>query len=84
MSMPSPIEFKKSSTQDASVRRDGAGAILQFPAPTGSGDQPQAPSLTAPIPARKRGKRMSRRKGQNPKVRVGKRADGTEYYFFQY
>ncbi len=37
-----------------------------------------------PIPARKRGKCMSRRKGQNPKVRVGKRADGTQYYFFQY
>lgn len=27
---------------------------------------------------------MSRRKGQNPKVRVGQRADGTKYYFFQY
>ena len=27
---------------------------------------------------------MSRRKGQNPKVRVGTRADGTQYYFFQY
>lgn len=27
---------------------------------------------------------MSRRKGQNPKVRVAKRADGTKYYFFQY
>jgi len=26
----------------------------------------------------------ARRKGQNPKVRVGKRADGTQYYFFQY
>jgi hypothetical protein len=39
---------------------------------------------TPPIPARKRGKCMSRRKGQNPKVRVGKRADGTQYYFFQY
>src|SRR5437660_10697128 len=37
-----------------------------------------------PIPARKRGKCMSRRKGQNPKVRVGKRADGAQYYFFQY
>ena len=38
-----------------------------------------------PVPAtRKRGKCMSRRKGQNPKVRVGKRADGTKYYFFQY
>ncbi|HUI75539.1 MAG TPA: site-specific integrase [Candidatus Acidoferrum sp.] len=27
---------------------------------------------------------MSRRKGQNPKVRVDKRADGAQYYFFQY
>ncbi|MFY9527848.1 MAG: tyrosine-type recombinase/integrase [Candidatus Acidiferrales bacterium] len=27
---------------------------------------------------------MSRRSGQNPAVRVGKRADGTKYYFFQY
>jgi integrase len=27
---------------------------------------------------------MSRRNGQNPKVRVGKRADGTQYFFFQY
>jgi hypothetical protein len=38
-----------------------------------------------PVPAtRKRGKRMSRRKGQNPDVRVGERADGKKYYFFQY
>lgn len=27
---------------------------------------------------------MSRRRGQNPKVRVGKRADGTRYFYFQY
>src|SRR5258708_15229086 len=27
---------------------------------------------------------MSRRKGQNPEVRVGERADGKKYYFFQY
>lgn len=27
---------------------------------------------------------MSRRKGQNPEVRVAERADGKEYYFFQY
>jgi integrase len=27
---------------------------------------------------------MSRRKGQNPTVRVGKRADGTKYFYFQY
>src|SRR6266852_1306439 len=47
---------------------------------------PNAPVtiLPPPFPARKRGKCMSRRKGQNPKLRVGKRADGTKYYFFQY
>jgi integrase len=27
---------------------------------------------------------MSRRSGQDPSVRIGKRADGSEYYFFQY
>jgi hypothetical protein len=27
---------------------------------------------------------MSRRKGQNPKVRVGQRVDGTKYYFIQF
>jgi hypothetical protein len=27
---------------------------------------------------------MSRRNGQNPNVRVGQRADGTKYYFFQF
>jgi len=27
---------------------------------------------------------MSRRTGQNPEVHVGKRADGTKYFFFQY
>jgi len=26
----------------------------------------------------------ARRKGQNPKVRIGERADGKKYYFFQY
>jgi hypothetical protein len=37
-----------------------------------------------PVPARKRGKCMTRRTGQNPKVRVGKRASGEKYFFFQY
>lgn len=32
----------------------------------------------------RRGKCMSRRSGQNPEVRVGKRADGTKYFYFQY
>ena len=38
-----------------------------------------------PIPARKRGKRMSRREGQNPSVRTRlNRTKGVEEYFFQY
>ena len=37
-----------------------------------------------PLLARKHGKCMSRRKGQNPKVRVGQRVDGTKYYFIQF
>jgi integrase len=37
-----------------------------------------------PILARKRGKCMTRRIGQNPKVRVGERANGEKYFFFQY
>jgi len=54
--------------------------------------EPRSSSLNAtpaiigmpPVPARKRGKCMSRRNGQNPKLRVGERADGTKYYFFQF
>ena len=37
-----------------------------------------------PFPARKCGKRMSRRQGQNPNVRIGKRANGEKYFYFQY
>ena len=40
--------------------------------------------LPTAVPARKRGKCMSRRNGQNPKVRIGRRADGKKYFFFQY
>jgi integrase len=47
-------------------------------------DSETATVPSPPVPARKRGKCMTRRNGQNPKVRVGKRADGTKYYFFQY
>src|SRR6266516_3101191 len=58
-----------------------------------SAGQPPALSRTVrsdiigspPVSAtRKRGKCMSRRKGQNPEVRVGERAKGKKYYFFQY
>jgi integrase len=33
---------------------------------------------------RKRGKSMSRRKGQNPKLRVVTRSNGSQYFYFQY
>src|SRR5260370_14914570 len=52
------------------------------PVPTGRNNVLSFPS--PPVPARRRGKCMTRRNGQNPKVRVGKRADGTKYFFFQY
>jgi integrase len=40
---------------------------------------------TPSVPARKRrGKCMSRRKGQNPQVRTKRRVDGTQVYYFQY
>ena len=50
-------------------------------------ESPQCASILPakpPFPARKRGKRMSRRSGQNPSIRVGKRADGQKYFYFQY
>jgi integrase len=43
--------------------------------------------LTAPpirTTQRKRGKSMSRRKGQNPKLRIGTRTNGSQYFYFQY
>ena len=48
-----------------------------------------APSGTIPAPPirttqRKRGKCMSRRKGQNPKLRIGTHSDGSQYFYFQY
>jgi len=41
--------------------------------------------LLPPIRAtqRKRGKSMSRRKGQNPKLLIGTRSDGSQYFYFQ-
>jgi integrase len=37
-----------------------------------------------PVQSRKRGKCMSRRTGQNPKVRVKKRSNGQRVFYFQY
>jgi len=47
-----------------------SGRVIPFPPP--------------PVPARTRGKCMTRRTGQNPKVRIGKRATEQKYFFFQY
>jgi len=65
--------------------------ILQFPT-SGHDFRPRASVRNLaklslpPIRAtrRKRGKCMSRRKGQNPKLRIGTRKDGTQYFYFQY
>src|SRR5260370_15382412 len=57
-------------SHDTTMGQSGRNNVLSFPSP--------------PVPARRRGKCMSRRNGQNPKARVGKRADGTKYFFFQY
>jgi integrase len=51
--------------------------------------EPQAPRdilSSPPIRAtrRKRGKSLSRRKGQNPKLRIGTRTDGSQYFYIQY
>jgi len=50
---------------------------------------PKVPGARLPVPPirttqRKRGKSMSRRKGQNPKLRIGSRNDGSQYFYFQY
>jgi hypothetical protein len=47
----------------------------------------ESPCSRLPIAAAsngERGKSMSRRSGQNPSVRIGKRADGSKYFYFQY
>jgi hypothetical protein len=51
-----------------------------------SGSSPGARIPSPPIRTtqRKRGKSMSRRKGQNPKLRIGTRSDGSQYFYFQY
>jgi hypothetical protein len=46
-----------------------------------SGNIPSPPIRTT---QRKRGKSMSRRKGQNPTLCIGTRNDGSQYFYFQY
>jgi hypothetical protein len=59
-----------------------SGLSIHCCAPASSGRSPDTIPIAA-APTRKRGKCLSRRRGQNPKVRVGTRADGTRFYFFQ-
>jgi len=49
-----------------------------------SGDSARIPSPPIRALHRKRGKSMSRRKGQNPKLRIGTRTDGAQYFYIQY
>jgi integrase len=59
------------SGDSAQCAERGKGNVVQFPSPS--------------VPAtRKRGKCMSRRRGQNPKVRTRERANGEKDYRFQY
>jgi len=64
-------------------------SVREFPERVGtlavhSASSGKIPSPPVQATQRKRGKRMSRRTGQNPEVRVGKRKDGTKYFYFQY
>ena len=77
-----------SSTNDVYVLFDGSGAPLSSYADANT-HEPQAPrDILSPPPVRatrrKRGKSLSRRKGQNPKLRIGTRTDGSKYFYIQY
>jgi integrase len=60
---------------------------IDYPLVRGSMSAPKS-AIISPPPIRalhrKRGKSMSRRKGQNPKLRIGTRNSGTQYFYFQY
>src|ERR1700722_17157716 len=65
------------------------GSVREFPKRVGtlavhSGSSGKIPSPPIRTTQRKRGKSMSRRKGQNPKLRIGMRNDGSQYFYFQY
>ena len=65
------------------------GEMCLDPYSTGGSSPPQQQSASIPLPPirttqRKRGKCMSRRKGQNPKLCIGTRSDGAKYFYVQY
>jgi integrase len=64
-------------------------SIREFPDRDGTLAFRSASSANIPSPPvrttqRKRGKSMSRRKGQNPTLCIGTRSDGSQYFYFQY
>lgn len=67
-------------------------SVQQNPAPSanslgpheGSGAFERGSMASPPVQSRKRGKCMSRRTGQNPRVRVKKRSNGQKIFYFQY
>jgi integrase len=64
-------------------------SIREFPDRDGTLAFRSASSANIPSPPvrttqRKRGKSMSRRKGQNPTLCIGTRSDGRQYFYFQY
>ena len=64
-------------------------SIREFPDRDGTLAFRSASSANIPSPPvrttqRKRGKSMSRRKGQNPTLCIGTRNDGSQYFYFQY
>ena len=81
-----PVNPKKPSVASVNVARCPIPFLRRTPAALAVPSRLSSIGIlpAPPFPARKRGKAMSRRKGQNPSVRVGKRADGAAYYFFQY
>ncbi len=61
---------RSGDSTNVQITKDEGGNVVSFPLP--------------PVQSRKRGKCMTRRTGQNPKVRTRKRANGEKVYFFQY
>jgi hypothetical protein len=67
--------FEEIQKSDAATEAPEIGALHRIPC----GDTMGAP----PVQSRKRGKCMSRRTGQNPKVRTKKRSNGQKVFYFQ-
>jgi hypothetical protein len=73
-------EIKQSSNQLTAPANSNAAKQNLEGSVNGTSDSIALP----PVPARKRGKCMTRRKGQNPGVRIKKRTNGEKVYYFQY